>query len=125
MWVHGRGFLPVPVAVRQRFTRDPKTFAIGGPSLRVFAFAMLPTGLEIATAESVLGSGHTAAISWIFSLFSLVRIPLAFVIPRWTHGPIGIAWLISVTCILRAACILAWVSRGTWKRGLAGELGTR
>ena len=70
-----------------------------------------------------MGSGHTAVISWIFTTFSLVRIPLALTVPRWTGlGVISIALIISVTCALRASLIVAWASRGTWKRGLTREL---
>ena len=116
-------YLAVPRMFLSLFTQDPAAFAIGVPYLRLLAFAILPTAIEIVTAEAVIGSGHTTAISVIFTVFSLLRIPLAFLIPRWTHsGVLGIAMLISVTCWLRAACILAWVARGTWLRGLAGTL---
>jgi len=53
----------------------------------------------------------------------LARIPLAFLVPRWTHsGAQGLVWLITLSCFVRTAFILAWVARGTWKRGLAHEL---
>ena len=59
----------------------------------------------------------------LFSIVSLIRIPLAFWIPEWTgSGVLGIAWLITVTCVLRTVVIVAWVARGTWKRGLHREL---
>lgn len=116
-------YLAAPRMFLALFTRDPQAFAIGVPYLRVLAFAILPTAIEIVTAEAVIGSGHTTAISVIFTVFSLVRIPLAFLVPRWTHsGVLGIAVLITVTCWMRAACILAWVARGTWRQGLAGAL---
>ena len=116
-------FLVVPRFFLAMFTQDPAAFAIGVPYLRILAFAVIPTAIEVVTAEAVIGSGHTTAISVIFSVFSLARIPLAFLVPRWTHsGVLGIAGLISVTCWLRAACILAWVARGTWRGGLAGTL---
>jgi len=84
---------------------------------------MVFVGVEIVTTESILGSGHTTAISWIFCTVSLVRIPLAFMIPDWFGGGvIGIAWLISVSCAVRTMIIVGWVARGTWKRGLAREL---
>ena len=71
-------------------------------------------------AEAVLGSGHTMAISAIFTVFSLLRLPLAFWAPEWTGlGVLGIAWVITITCILRSIVILAWAARGTWKKGLA------
>lgn len=105
------------------FTRDPQVFALGEPYMRAIAFALVATALEIVTAEAVMGSGHTLAVSWIYTLFSLARIPLAFLVPRWTGGGLqSIAWLITLTCVLRTAAILLWASRGTWKSGLAREL---
>ncbi len=115
--------LAFPAALLASFTRDVALLALGVPYLRVLALTVVATGIEIATAETVMGSGHTREISAIFTLFSLVRIPLAFVVAgRW--GVMGIAWLITVTCIVRAALIVAWAARGSWKRGLARELGS-
>jgi len=77
----------------------------------------------VVTGESILGSGHTAALSWIYCSFSLVRIPLAFLVPRWHGlGVVGIAWVITVTCVLRSVLIASWAARGTWKTGLRSEL---
>jgi Na+-driven multidrug efflux pump len=79
--------------------------------------------MEIVTTESVMGSGHTRALSWIFSTFSLIRIPLAFWVPDWTgSGVLGIAWVITATCLVRGFIIVGWAARGTWKRGLHREL---
>lgn len=105
------------------FTQDPQVFAFGEPYMRVLAITLVATGLEIVTAEAVMGSGHTLAVSWIYTAVSLARIPLAFLVPAWTGGGLqAIAWLITISCILRTAAILAWAARGTWKRGLAKEL---
>ncbi len=107
------------------FSPDPELLRLGVPYLRVLATCLFFTGFEIVTAEAVLGSGHTQVIAWIFTAISLVRIPLAFLVPRWTGlGLVSIAWLISVTCAVRAMLIVGWASRGTWKRGLARELST-
>jgi hypothetical protein len=79
--------------------------------------------LEIVTAEAVFGSGHTRVISIFFGVTSLVRIPLAWALARWTPlGPLAIAWTIAVTCIVRSFFIWGWFKRGTWKRGLGKEL---
>jgi putative MATE family efflux protein len=115
--------LAVPGAFLTLFTRDPEVIRIGVPYLRVLSSCLLFTGFEIVTSEAIMGSGHTAVISWIFTLFSLARIPLAFLVPRWTGlGVVSIALLISVTCMLRASLIVAWAARGSWKRGLSREL---
>jgi putative MATE family efflux protein len=115
--------LTAPAALLALFTSDPALLRLGVPYLRVLAVTVVATGIEIATAESVIGSGHTREISVIYTLVSLARIPLAFVVPRW-HGAgvLGIAWLITLTCILRAVFIVGWAARGTWLRGLSREL---
>ncbi|HKQ58502.1 MAG TPA: MATE family efflux transporter [Candidatus Eisenbacteria bacterium] len=105
------------------FTPDPEVHRVGAPYLRVLSTCMVFVGIEVVTAESIMGSGHTTAISWIFSTVSILRIPLAFWVPQWTgSGVLGIAWLITITCVVRSMIIVAWVARGSWKRGLHREL---
>ena len=112
-----------PTAFLALFTRDPDLIRIGVPYLRVLALTIVATGIEITTAEAVLGSGHTREMSAIYTVISLLRIPLAFAVTRWWHaGVLGIAWLITITCILRSVVLVGWAGRGTWKRGLAREL---
>ena len=89
----------------------------------MLAITIVATGVEIATAESLMGSGHTREMSAIYTVFSLMRIPLAFAVTRWWNaGVLGIAWLITITCIMRSVLLVGWASRGTWKRGLRREL---
>jgi len=116
-------FVALPHLFITLFTRDPEAHRIGAPYLRVLALCMPFVAIEIVTAESILGSGHTSAISWIYTVFSLMRIPLAFLVPDWTGaGILSIGWLITVTCVMRTGAIVAWAARGTWLRGLRGEL---
>ena len=116
-------FLWVPGMFVRLFTTDATTIALGTDYLRILALCFVLNGVEIVTAEAVMGSGHTRAISWIFTLFSLARIPLAFWAPQGTGlGVLAIAWVITVTCVIRGLLIVAWVLRGTWKRGLSREL---
>jgi Na+-driven multidrug efflux pump len=116
-------FLVLPGFFLSLFTRDPEALRLGVPYLRVLALCFVINGVEIVTAESVMGSGHTVVLSTIFTGFSLVRIPLAFLVPAWTgSGVLGIAWVITVTCMIRGLLIVAWAVRGTWRRGLAREL---
>jgi putative MATE family efflux protein len=106
------------------FTADPETIRVGSTYLRIVAWCFVFNGIEIVVAESILGSGHTVAISVIFTVFSLLRLPLAFLVPQlWDMGVLGIAWVISITCVARSLTIIAWASRGTWKRGLKSTLG--
>jgi putative MATE family efflux protein len=112
-----------PAAFLTLFTRDSETLRIGVPYLRILSLCLIATGLEIITNESIQGSGHTRTLSIIYNSFSIIRVPLCFVVPGWFgSGVLGIAWLITITCVARSSLILAWAARGTWKRGLAGEL---
>ena len=116
-------YLTWPAALLKLFSHDAEVLRLGVPYLRVLALCILATGTEIVTAESIQGSGHTRELSVIYTAFSLARIPLAFLVPRWTGtGVLGIAWVITVTCILRTVLILGWAARGTWHRGLRHEL---
>ena len=123
---HTVAFMTFPGAFLNLFTQDPGVHALGVPYLRVLSLCLPFVGLEIVTAESIMGSGHTTAISAIFTTFSLLRIPLAFLAPRWTGlGVVAIAWVITLTAAARSLLILGWAMRGTWKRGLARELEAR
>jgi putative MATE family efflux protein len=116
-------FISQPAVFLNLFSRDPGVHALGVPYLRVLSLCLPFVGLEIVTAECIIGSGHTAAISVIFTSFSLLRIPLAFLVPHWTGtGVVGIAWLITVTAAVRSMIVIGWAARGTWKGGLAKEL---
>ena len=118
--------LVVPGAFLALFTRDPEVVRLGVPYLRILSACLIFTGFEIVTSEAVMASGHTAVISWIFTTFSLLRIPLALLAPQWSGlGVSTIAIIISATCAVRGTLIVAWTARGTWKRGLSRELHAR
>jgi putative MATE family efflux protein len=105
------------------FTPDPEVHRLGVPYLRVLVLCFVATGVEVVTAESIMGSGHTRVLSAIYTAVSVIRIPLAFVVPALTHsGVVGIAWVITVTCIVRTVLILVWARRRTWLTGLKREL---
>ncbi len=116
-------YLSAPQLFLVMFSQDPEVFRLGIPYLRILALATAAAGLEIVTAEALVGSGHTRVIAAIFTVISLARIPLAFMVPHWWNsGLVGLAWLISATCFLRASLILGWAARGHWRTGLGQEL---
>ena len=126
LWASGIlmvAFFAAPGVFLNFFSRDPEVHRIGSEYLRVLSLCLPFVGIEIVTAEAIIGSGHTRAISAIFTAFSLLRIPLAFIVPAWTGlGVIGIAWLITVTAAVRSMIIVAWAVRRTWLTGLSKEL---
>ena len=116
-------FFAMPELFLSMFTPDPEVRRLGAPYMRVMSLCIVVNGMEIVTAESILGSGHTKTLSWIFTSFSLLRIPLAFWAPHVNGlGVLGIAWVITITCLVRGTIIVLWASRGTWKTGLQREL---
>ncbi|HEV8481700.1 MAG TPA: MATE family efflux transporter [Candidatus Eisenbacteria bacterium] len=116
--------LTVPNVFISLFTPDPEVHRVGATYIRILSLCLSFNVVEIVVAESVLASGHTLPISIIFCTFSLLRLPLAYLVPDWTGWKVwGIAAVISGTCVLRCLCIVAWASRGTWKTGLHVELG--
>jgi putative MATE family efflux protein len=116
-------FLLAPQFFLSLFTRDAEALRLGVPYLRVLSICLPFVAIEIITMESIVGSGHTGPLSWIYNVISLLRIPLAFVVAGWRGaGVVGIAWLITITCVVRTILIASWAMRGTWKRGLAREL---
>lgn len=116
-------YVVFPHAFLGLFTHDPEAVRLGVPYMRVLALGALAAGVEIVTAETLLGSGHTKVISTIYNVFSVARVPLAFLVPVWTGaGLMSIGWLITITCVVRAILMLLWAARGTWKSGLAHEL---
>jgi Na+-driven multidrug efflux pump len=115
--------LLAPSAFVAAFTQDVETRRIGADYLRVLSLCFLATGIEVVIFEAIQGSGHTVTLSWIYTVFSLLRIPLAFWVPDWMgNGVIGVAWVIVSTCVVRSVLIILWAARGTWKRGLRQEL---
>ena len=116
--------LIAPNAFIAIFTQDPEAHRLGAPYLRILSLCMPFVGVEIVTSESILGSGHTTAISTIYTVFSVARIFLASAIPVWTgSGIIGIAWLITITVLMRTAWIVGWALRRTWTKGLSETIG--
>lgn len=126
LWITGvltLAFVLFPGPLLGLFTLDPEVQRLGVPYLRILALCFMINGVEIVVAESVMGSGHTRVLSIIFTAFSLLRLPLAFWVPDWTGtGVLGVAWVITVTCIVRGLIIAGWAARGTWKSGLGHEL---
>ncbi len=115
--------LSFPLGFLAMFTQDPEALRLGVPYLRVLAVGLLATSVEMILAEAIPASGHTRALSVIYNVVSVLRVPLAFWIPDVTHsGVLGIAWVITSTCIARSVAIVIWAARGTWKRGLGRDL---
>ena len=106
----------VPEALLSFFTADQDVIARGVPYLRILAPCQAFTCLEIVLNGAFSGAGDTVPPSVISITVSLLRMPLApFLAHAMGVGLNGIAWTITLTCIMRALIVLGWFRRGRWK----------
>ncbi|MFN7971857.1 MAG: MATE family efflux transporter [Acidobacteriota bacterium] len=108
-------FLLAPGPLLDAFTNDAEVIRMGVPYLRILALCQVFTGLEGVIGGGFAGAGNTVPPMAIHVAFALLRIPMA----AWAVGRLGltgIAWVISLTCIVRAMMLAFWFSRGAWKR---------
>jgi len=117
-------FLVAPELLLRCFTADAAAIELGIPYLRILAICQIFTGLEGAVGGGFVGAGDTVPPMLIHVGFALVRFPLA----AWASwglglGIYGIAWTMSLTCILRGVLLAFWFRRGRWKtKSLPGSL---
>lgn len=107
-------FVPEPLLLI--FTSDDEVLRLGVPYLQVLAASQLFAVTEIVLNGAFSGAGDTLPPMVITGAVSTLRIPLAW----WLCvdkglGPLGIAWTITVTCIVRGALLAFWFRRGAWK----------
>lgn len=115
--VLGLVFLVLPEALLGVFVSDPEAIRIGVPYMRILAICQVFTGLEGAVGGGFAGAGNTLPPMLIHGGFALGRIPLAW----WAcfglgFDLLGIAWTMSLTCIVRGFILAWWFRRGNWKR---------
>ena len=104
------------------------TATIGHASeyLRIVAVAFVFLGLLEVALGAFRGAGRTTTALAI-SLFTLwvVRLPATYLLAfplGW--GPTGVWVAVALADVVGCAAALAWLSRGTWKRGVVETHGT-
>ena len=119
-------FIALPGPLLGLFTRDAEAIRIGIPYLRVLGLCQFFTAIEGVVGGGFAGSGDTVPPMAVHVSFALVRLPLAWWAVRVLGmGLMGIAWTMSLTCIIRGAILAGWFRRGTWKsRRLPGTAST-
>jgi putative MATE family efflux protein len=108
--------LAIPRVLLAVFTSDPDLIRIGVPYLRILALTQAFTGVELVMNGAFSGAGDTLPPMRISTTMSLLRIPLAW----WFAvglgmGIEGLAWMITITCAVRASILAWWFRRGAWK----------
>ncbi|MBD3337402.1 MAG: MATE family efflux transporter [Candidatus Eisenbacteria bacterium] len=103
------------------FTQDPEVQRLGALFMAILAVSQPFVGWEIVLFNSYAGAGYTLVPTIISTTVSLLRIPLGYWIVHhtsWGFG--GVAWMITVTCMLRAVLLYQIFHRPHWLRARLG-----
>jgi len=107
----------VPRLLLRPFTADPAVLELGMPYLRVIGLCQAFTVLELVYAGGFAGAGDTLPPMLVELPIAVARVPLAwFAAVTLGLGPIGIAWVLSLTAIIRGIAIWLWFRTGRWQR---------
>jgi putative MATE family efflux protein len=108
-------FFAMPEPILRIFASDPEVIEPGVTFLRVIALCQPFMGVEIALAGVFQGAGYTLVPMFLSAGISILRIPLAAFANRGLGaGFTGIAWVVSITCVLRALVMFTLKRRNRW-----------
>jgi putative MATE family efflux protein len=109
--------LVVPEFLLDIFTPDPLVVDAGTTYLRIIGLCQIFMALEIVIANGFSGAGDTKPPLLVEIPISSLRVPLAWLVAfPLGLGLEGIAWVLSITCIVRGLWIFAWFRGGRWQR---------
>ncbi len=106
----------VPEAFLRWFSDDPTVIAMGVPYVRVLAICQIFTAIELTLNGAFSGAGDTMPPLVITITLAVIRVPMAWALSfgaGW--GMQGVAWTITLTCVVRGLLIAWWFRRGAWK----------
>ncbi len=108
-------FIAFPEWIFARFTTDAEVIAEGAVFLRILATCQCLMAVEVVLYGAFSGAGDTLPPTVISTLLNALRIPAAWLIALpLGFGPVGIWWMIALSCMLRAITLAAWFRRGRW-----------
>jgi putative MATE family efflux protein len=111
--------LALPRELLSVFTEDPRVIELGVPYVRVVGLCQLFTAVEGVIGGAFAGAGDTVPPMTVHVGFALARIPLAaWAVGGLGLGIMGVAWTMSVTCMIRGVVLALWFRRGRWKHRL-------
>ncbi|MEZ4649235.1 MAG: MATE family efflux transporter [Candidatus Eisenbacteria bacterium] len=97
------------------FTDDPAVLAIAGPYMRILALCQGFMAVEVTLYGVFAGAGYTLVPTVASALVHAMRVPLAsWVALHLGFGLTGLAWMITLTCVLRSLWLAAVLARGRW-----------
>jgi putative MATE family efflux protein len=117
--------LLVPRLLLRPFTADLQVLDLGEPYLRVIGLCQAFMVLELVFAGGFAGAGDTVPPMLVELPIAAARVPLCwFAAVTLGMGPLGIAWVLSLTAIIRGILIWLWFRTGRWQRRRLWDDGT-
>jgi putative MATE family efflux protein len=99
------------------FTRAPEVLALADPYVRIIGICQIFTVLELVFASGFAGAGDTVPPMLIELPISAARVPLCWLASeRLGLGLDGVAWVLSLTAIVRGTAMALWFRTGRWQR---------
>ncbi len=109
--------LLVPRLLIRPFSADPAVLELGAPYLRIIAICQAFMVIEIVFSGGFAGAGDTLPPMLVELPIAAARVPLCwFAAETLGLGPAGIAWVLSLTSVVRGIVIWAWFRTGRWQR---------
>jgi len=97
------------------FSHDPEIVEIGSWYLRIIAFSQIFMGIEIVCNGAFSGAGYTLIAMLIAIPFTLLRIPLAYLLANPIgFGVPGIWAALTISSILKGSIFYMVFRRGQW-----------
>ncbi len=97
-----------PGEIMGLFFHESEVVRIGAGYLWVVAFSQIFMSIEITTAGAFSGYGQTLIPSTLISVFTIVRLPLAFLLSQTALGLEGIWWAVSASSIAKGCILYIW-----------------
>ncbi len=97
-----------PGPIFQVFIQEEGMLSLGIDYLRIVGYSQLFMCLELATSGAFQGLGKTMPPSISGVTFTIIRIPLAFVLCNTSLGLNGIWWAISLSAIVKGIVLPLW-----------------
>ncbi len=97
-----------PEAIMGLFFHESEAVLIGAVYLFVMAFSQVFMSVEIMTTGAFSGYGLTIIPSTVITIFTVLRLPLAYLLSRTSLGLVGIWWAISASSIAKGIILCVW-----------------
>jgi putative MATE family efflux protein len=109
-------FLTIPETIARIFIDDMRVIPNVKNYLIIIGISQIFMASEIVMEGAFSGAGDTLPPMLVGISWSLLRIPLAYILSfPLGFGVDGIWWVISGTSIIKGIIIAAWFRRGKWK----------